>query len=495
MKVFLPLIIYSLSHIALFGQLAFEKRMEFELKDGYTQEQVFGFGKTGFMVRSRDEQQTSQLSFWRYELFDSEMQSVGETKTALPKKYRVRKSATSENHLHTLFTNGKGNFSIASMAIPSLKEVRTEGAIPKKAEIGVMKVLDDQLYIALSVNAVPFLMIANWQTGQTRMVPIRIPYYGPKKTRLQHFQIMENLGQVLLFVQAKKEKRKSDTYVLALDRSGQELENYNLTRFVDQNLISISASWLGRGEWIFTGTYSTRYTHQSEGLFFCQVENQQIEALQFYNFLDDLEDFLDYLPEKQKNKIVNKKTRRSEKGKTYNPPYHLAGHDLIPVSDGYLFLGEAFFATYESETCPDGSTTEVFDGYQYTHAVLAKFDALGGLEWDQTFEMWPAHKPHFVKQFITMTTAPEQSIDLVFANGNEVISKSIQYDGTILKDASSNEMLMIFDDDQPKSTFSNLDHWYDEYFIAYGRQKVKNVVDDLEKRKRKVYFISKLKPN
>ena len=42
-----------------------------------------------------------------------------------------------------------------------------------------------------------------------------------------------------------------------------------------------------------------------------------------------------------------------------------------------------------------------------------------------------------------------------------------------------------------KNTFSNIDYWYDNYFIAYGIQKIKNKSGDVQK-KRKVYFINKI---
>lgn len=44
-----------------------------------------------------------------------------------------------------------------------------------------------------------------------------------------------------------------------------------------------------------------------------------------------------------------------------------------------------------------------------------------------------------------------------------------------------------------KRSFSNINHWYDNYFIAFGKQKIKNKEEKDAKKKRKVYFFTKLR--
>ena len=47
--------------------------------------------------------------------------------------------------------------------------------------------------------------------------------------------------------------------------------------------------------------------------------------------------------------------------------------------------------------------------------------------------------------------------------------------------------------DKTRRTYSNIDHWYDKYFIAYGSQTIKNKEDKDVEKKRKVFFINKIK--
>src|SRR5690606_24529791 len=168
------------------------------------------------------------------------------------------------------------------------------------------------------------------------------------------------------------------------------------------------------------------------------------------------------------------------------------------LDDGYLFLGEAYYPTYRTETYttyvngqPVQSTRQVFDGYQYTHAVLAKFSKEGDIIWDQIFEMNPSYKPMAVTRFIRIAKGSQDALNLVFANRNTIVSKSFSFDGEVIYDKTSEPIETNIEGDQTKRSFSRINYWYDDYFLAYGSQVIKNKEE--EKKKRTVYFISKIK--
>ncbi len=105
----------------------------------------------------------------------------------------------------------------------------------------------------------------------------------------------------------------------------------------------------------------------------------------------------------------------------------------------------------------------------------------------------PAHKPYYVKRFISMAEKNQNFSKLVFASRNKIVSKSIDYNGSVIQDSESEEIDTAHEGDKEKRSFSNVDFGYDKYFIAYGRQIIKNKGNKDVKRKRKVYFISKIK--
>lgn len=210
----------------------------------------------------------------------------------------------------------------------------------------------------------------------------------------------------------------------------------------------------------------------------------------------------DRTQERIEKKIKNKK----EKGKTLNIKYHLALHEMQQVNDGYIFLGEAFYLTYRTESqtiyvngSPQTQTYSVFDGYQYTHAILIKFDLEGNIDWDQIFKMWPNNKPFYIKKFISIDKENKNNgLYFVFADGSKIVSKAFNLDGGLIYEKTSDDIENLYEGDKTKWAISNIDFWYNGYFISYGTQKIKNTngvkdnKDKSVKKKRKVYFINKI---
>lgn len=488
------------------AQIYYEKRQEFELRDDYVREKLYEFGEMGFVMSSlRDEKTENNESEWKFELFNTDIESQKTDKVLLYKKYRYDETFRNEERLHILFKTRKGDYSIVSVNASDLGITQVEGTLPKKSWIREMAVLGDYAYFNGSIKRNTVLFSVNWKTGKHTYIPVQIEKYPAKKISLQSFQVLEESNEVFLYVKVYVKKKHSEMYIIRLNDKGEKEEIFNMSKNIDKNIIDVSASTIGEGKYIFTGTYSSKFTGISEGMFFCQAQKNRIDFIQFYKFLD-LENFLSYLPERRQEKIEKKKKRKEKKGKDLVINYRIADHEVIVLDDGFILLGEAFYPTYRTETYTttttvNGVTTTttqvqtVFDGYQYTHAVIAKFDKTGNLLWDEVFEMWPSYKPFYVKRFISISERDETGLKLVFSTRSRIISKHIDYNGNIIKERESDELETGFEGDKFGIfvyTF-NVDYWYDKYFIAYGSQKIKNKEDPNVKKKRKVYFVNKVR--
>lgn len=486
------------------SQLSYENRIEFELKDGYSDEKIIEFGSEGFIMTSKESKSRGTKTTWKYDHYDSDLELINSEMVVLNSKFRSDETFTTDDHLHTLYKDRKGNFSIVSVQVYDLHITQVNGALPKRTYVSEMAVLGDFVFLKAFAKKHSFLLSINWKTGERKFNPVSIPNIRDKNISLLQFQTRNDPDEVIVYAKAKTGKNENDIYVIHMNGLGEKQETVNLTEDIDQNIIDISSTKLSDHRYIYTGTYSTNSLSSSEGLFFCQAADGEMQFISFYNFLD-LDNFLSYLPKRKVQKIEKKKNKKKAKGKELKLNYHIAAHDIIPIEDGYLFLGEAYYPTYRTETYTTTTysngtpitttrTRTVFDGYRYTHAILGKFDEEGDLLWDEVFEMWPSYKPFYVKKFISVAEKNPYSLKLVFANRNKIVSKSIGYTGVVLSDSQSDEIKTNYDGDESRSTFSNIDFWYEDYFIAYGKQKIKNKKGSKEtKRKRKVYFVSKLK--
>lgn len=500
-NIFLILTINLFISISSKSQISFEKRVEIDLIDGYNNEAVFEFGKDGFIMSSKKREITSKAE-WKFEKYNTELKLIQTKNILLDDKFSVEKTFTNDKRLHFLFKDRVGNFSIVTIESSDLKVTQVNGAFSEKGWLVIedMSILGDYAFFSVSIKRSPFLYLVNWKTGEKSLMPILVGNISPKKMSIINLQVLEGSNELVVTVKAKIDKRKSDLYVIHINNEGSKEDAFNLTKNVEENIIDVSAFRLDEDKYIYTGNYSTVTTSSSEGLLFCQTDENKIDFIEFYSFLD-LENFLSYLPEKSQRKIEKKKEKKEKKGKELKINYKIASHEIIVLDDGYLFLGEAYYPSYrrvpyKTHVKENGrmvtkiETKEVFDGYQYTHALLVKFDKKGKLLWDEIFEMWPAYKPLYAKRFISIIEKREDLIKLVFASGNNIISKSIDFNGFILQDIKSEEIQTNFEGDKVKSSFSNINHWYENFFIAYGNQKIKNLDD---KTRRRVYFFQKIK--
>jgi len=83
---------------------------------------------------------------------------------------------------------------------------------------------------------------------------------------------------------------------------------------------------------------------------------------------------------------------------------------------------------------------------------------------------------------------------MVFASGSRIHSKIVNEEGITIEDEQSDRIELEKEGDEIKYSTSNLDYWYDDYFLAYGYQKIKNKEEAKRKdRKRRVYYMTKIK--
>ncbi len=488
-----------------FSQVSYVDRIEFDLADGFDNEQTLLFGEQGFLMTFKNNTAVKGMVEWKYDKFDSNLELALTKKIQLSKKLRTDESYTTNERTHTFYKDKSGNFSLVTAEATNLKITKVNGELPHKAIVTEMVVVDDNAVFNGLVKKKPVIFKINWKTGKTSMIPIAIEGFNPSRLFIENFQILKESKEVLVFVRAKISKNETKMFLVNLGKDGNSTKTFDLTKHAEgKNITSISAAKISNGNYVYTGTYSSSSSSSSEGLFFAEGSKDGLRFMKFYNFLD-FDDFLSYLPEKRQKKIEKKQKKKEAKGKEYAINFRIADHNIIEKEDGYVFLGEAYYPTYRTETYTTTSTVngvttttthtrQVFDGYQYTHAVIAKFDKQGALVWDKTFSMWQAYKPFYVKRFIQVAEEGASDINLVFASGGSINSKSFNTEtGEAKKSEQSARIETVFKGDEVKRSFSNIDYWYDNYFLAHGYQKIKNKENKNVNRKRKVFFFSKVK--
>lgn len=498
---FILLLLWSFYSTA---QLSYEKRVEIDLSNEISDTRLIEFGKKGFILLSKIAEPVDGNSEWKIDFYGVDLLLVKSKSLILPRKFFLYEFFIDKENLYAFFKDSKGNYNLVKVNAENLSSKETKGSLPKKTYVKDMVVSGNCAYFSATIKNESFLYTVKLESGERKFIPIVVDSkLSGKKISLLSFQTLDESKEVLLYVNTTISKTKSNIYILKFNDRGEKESTFNLTQNLSQNIIDISGSKIGDNKYVFTGTYSTKSTNTSEGMFFCQLTNKTMDYIKFYNFMD-FKNFLDYMPAKQKEKFEKKKSKKESQGKEFSIYYHLASHEIIPTEDGYLFLSEAYFPTYRTEThttttfvngraTTQTHTRTVFDGYQYTHAVVAKFDNEGTMKWDQSFAMWPSYKPYTVKRFIAIAEQNKDNIKLLFSMGNVITYKSINFDGSESQNNRSSTIETNYSGDVTKYSYSNIDYWYDDYFICFGSQKIKNKTEKEVDRKRNIFFISKVK--
>ncbi len=502
MKHILPIAIYCLFPYFGIAQVTTEKRLEFDIKDDYEGETIYEFGETGFLMVSRSEKKEDGEYRWKFEKYSTDLISEKVREFTIDKDYYSDETFVDTAKFYRLFRD-KGKMKILSMDIATMEFDTLDFETEKKTFTSGLYVINNHAYIVAVKSNKPHLLTIDLATKKRKFIPIEITGFKPEKIKVENVQLLEDSHEVIIFLEVSVTRKLSKTYVLRLDDEGNKKDTYDFSMTLTEIITSATASVIAEGKYAYTGTYSKTSRYSSEGLFFALVSDGKIEKITFFNFLE-LDNFLNYLPEKQQEKIEKKKEKKEKKGKELTLRYYLAPHNLIQTDDGYLYLAEAYYPTYRTEyyyttsyvngrTVTTRQSRQVFDGYQYTHAFFAKFNKSGEKLWDQSFEMWMTYKPFYVKRFIHIAAQEQNSLKMVYASNSFIHSKKFDFDGKILEDKEPQKIETEIEGDKTKYSFSNINFWFGNYFLAYGTQIIKNKTNDDVDKKRKVFFINKLK--
>lgn len=496
-KQVLILVAFQFAISSLFAQVETVERIEFELKEGYASHQLSKFKENGILFYSKSTDKKGKTRQWKIEQYSNNLKLKNTEFLEIPKDQYLDEEFSNETDLYLYFSSKKGAFTFYRINAKTLKITKIVGELPSKANVNEIHVLKNMVYFDATMKRSPMLYTLDLESERQKLIPVIVPGYDTKNLSIEDVQVIEESNEVLVYINAYN-KKEHDLHVVRFDDEGEKKASLNLTEGKDKKLSSVSASYIGDNKYIYTGTYSSKSAAYSEGIYLASTKNDELKFIEFYNFLD-FDKFLTYLPEKKQEKIEKKKSRKEDKGKELKINYLMASHDIIEMEGKYVYVGEAFYPTYRTETYttysngkPVTRTRRVFDGYQYTHAVVAGFKPDGEKLWDNTFKMWPSYKPFFKKKFITSSVQDGRKLDLLFSSGSDIKFKTFYSNGEVAEEEDYSFIETGDEDDMVKRTYSNMEHWYDKYFIAHGQQKIKNKEEKGADRKRRVYFINKV---
>lgn len=495
----ITLIIIATASSQIMAQLKTEHRVEIELNNGYSNEHIFKSVQGYFVIQSEANKPTQKIKETRYDLYDQALRKVKSTSIYVPEDLKLSIDFNDDNNkLYQLFYNKTGEFILYSLEINLLQIDSVKGKLPKNVVPVNMKIVNAKAWLRALLKKQNCIVQIDMQTGNT-LISEQIEKEAGKTAQIINYQFSPVSGELLVFVNKYIKKGVCELSQMTVNKSCELCNQIQLTGTGDKLISSVSGCRTAENEMVYTGTYSRSYAGNSEGVFFAKTINDKMSYIKYTNFLD-MKNFMENRSEFTRKLTEKIKTMYKKKGKEYSINYNVITHDIVITPKGYLLIGEVFKPTYMTTQTPvttyiNGmvstsyriSTT--FTGYQYTHAFVAGFSGDGDLVWDQLFEMSPVEKPYTPKQFVRVSEQTDSHITLMYTSGALIASKNINFDGVVEKQTSFDYLKPENANEKSSFTSSGAQYWYDNYFLIYGSQSIRNKED---KSHRKVFYVNKV---
>jgi hypothetical protein len=241
---------------------------------------------------------------------------------------------------------------------------------------------------------------------------------------------------------------------------------------------------------------SNYFSDATSGFFAVNIDDKNNLEVKYQDFLD-LENMTGYLKSDEYLEAKRKAAKSNDSTGKYSVSYSLLLHDVIERDSLFYFVGDAYYEDYHlvTNTYYDyygravPVSYSVFDGYRYFNTFISCYDIDGNKQWDNGMEIFNILTFDLKKRGNVYFTGNET---VMVYNHNGKISAKIINGPEVVEGVESYPIETTFGNDKvTEDSKSNMMHWYDNYFIAYGFQTIRNN-SLIKNNKRTVFYINKL---
>jgi hypothetical protein len=423
---------------------------------------------------------------------DTLFNSGWESRTLIPKVASLVQEQVHGNISYVLLRN-RTEFLLISTNISDGTSVLTALKNPLLFNATEFSVTDDAILIGGYFNQRPLVFYYNFKQDKSKILPGFFDEIG----ELNQLKTYED-GTIQAIVASKNTAQRKSLWIRTYDTEGNLLRTTILQPDPDKNLIFGKSYQMENGNEVVLGSYG-RYTDYARGIFSAEINSDGESKITYHNF-GELQRFFSYMSPKHEKRVVERVEKRKLKGKKLRYNYHYLIHEVVPYRNEFILLGEVFYPHYTYASSGRNFSSSyygnalsrselVFDGYQYTHAVVAGFDKNGQLLWDNSFKMDNV-KTMRLEQFVKIQPF-EDKLEMLYLNENNLTSKTI-----LEADVIQNKVTRSLYATNPKNVlteFNKLDNWYTGHLFAYGALTIVNPVSPNGTRTtRRVFYISKI---
>lgn len=475
-------------------------------------------GNLGLIMTYSTDGKERNTNDWHFQLYDTEFNKQWTKDLGIDDNFDLIKSVmTDKNVLHIFFSDTKHrNYYYVMLDIATKKLDHFTGSIPIKAATSYFEVMDDYaifggnadyttgqttLACCLAYTCIgPFLYDARRDHATLNYVDYNKKSSKPiivnfrEQTTLNDLTINNDKNEFTAVIERIDGRFKSSLHLLNYSEKGKESNRTAIKSGKDDVALLDGFSYDDNNTQYVLGTYASKsYSSGAEGLYFTSFEKKRQQKISYYSF-SDLKEFWGDYSKRIEKRLEKKIQRRKKRGKT-GISLKILPTKIELRGDELVYIGEAYYIDYRTESYYNSSTgrwetRRVFDGYVFTHGIVAGFELSGKMKWHHSYSIG---KKIYTLHSITKVFNEQESGDLllIYQFGNKMLTQVLSGN----KLTEDKEVITILPDSQYEKFRTgtiNLETWYDNFFISYGIMTVKDKDKKLGKRKETLFYFSKV---
>jgi hypothetical protein len=492
------------------------KRIELPLS-GNTAYQTVPLGEQGVLLISKPDKATFNV-----QKFDHNLDRVWSIDGPIESNLDYISSSYDGQAVFLLFSKYRSSlYQIVKVNVgPGFVETFTINTVDR-FDITDFKTLGYSVFMAGMVRNEPVLIHTLLTTSQTKVLPSAIK--GSSAIQTVEVDTAHHLVNVSFAV---KKGRQTKIVARSYEETGELYTQVAVEPEDDYSLLSGRLQVLNDSVRVIIGTYGYRNMQSAanaaaQGLYISKIVDNATVFTKYHSFTD-FKNFFNFMSERQQEKMEKRIRKKKESGADVKLNYGLLVHDIVPKTNNFLLVAEVFHPEYRYQNpsmmgaygygyagYPIGTglynpylwnpmyggrgyNQQVFDGFSYTHAIMAGVDQSGNLLWDNSIS-FDNVKSMELREKIRVQTFSNGNTRLVYSHNGAIRSKIIKGSQVIDSDRVIPNETYVEGDKIRKTSTDDIDYWYGNFYLAWGEQRIVNAAGDPQTRgRRNVFYLNKI---
>lgn len=503
-------ILFSFIWINSFSQDNRPVRLEIPVKDDTEIYKVVPCGNNGVMIiylSAETDKEGNML--WITAMLDRNLMEIWRKFHPLPKGFVLEDALYANNHMVAFFHSPRGsaeyNFRVVDVMTQEALLTEVKYSIPERSGLSHFRICNNFALAGLNnKNDESLLLKFDFKTREVSAISPGIN----GSFVIESLNIDNETGLISSILRTTGSARKRIYYLVKTTSSGVKQSELALSKFDDNNMINTAFAYnIDANTELVIGSYGksnrTRVIDgiesigvASSGFFSVLIRNNQEVSSGFYDFTD-FQNFYRYLRRPADLNVRRGAVRADRATSNLSMDQDLLAHEIFRWKNQYVFVAEAYYPEYRTVTTmvydyygrPYPSSYSVFEGYRYLTTFIAGFDSTGAMQWNNDLELRNILSQNLKPRVIAWEDT--DGLVLSYTNDGKITSKLID-GGTTIDNISNSEIASLSPRDKIyRDSNSSLEFWYNNYFLVYGYQNIRNSYQN-DRNNKDIFYINKI---